>query len=100
MTSRPARSSGGECSRACTSARLSPAQKTSRRASLLELAANDEVCYVSQASPERVPGDEGTLHLVLLDEFHDRILVHAEGVLDQVDVCAVRADFLGLARPA
>ena len=55
---------------------------------------------VGHASPERVPGEEGALHLVLLDELHDRILVQAEGVLDQIDEGAVRADVLGLARPA
>eukprot|EP00964_Phaeocystis_antarctica_P083399 scaffold52462_cov71-Phaeocystis_antarctica.AAC.3 len=70
------------------------------RASLLELAAHDEVRDVRHASPERVPGEEGALHLVLLDQVHDLTLVQAEGVLDQVDERAVRADVLGLIRPA
>ena len=51
---------------------------------------------VGQASPERVPGEEGALHLVLLDELHDLVLVPAEGVLDQVDERAVREDVLGI----
>ena len=70
------------------------------RACLLELAAHNEVRDVREASPERVPGEEGALHLVLLDEAHDRVLVQAQGMLDQVDDPAVRADVLGLARPA
>eukprot|EP00964_Phaeocystis_antarctica_P002315 scaffold1202_cov61-Phaeocystis_antarctica.AAC.5 len=70
------------------------------RACLLELGARDEVRDVRDASPERVPGEEDALHAVLHDEVHHRILVPAEGVLDQVDERAVRVDLLGLARPA
>eukprot|EP00964_Phaeocystis_antarctica_P075079 scaffold46291_cov67-Phaeocystis_antarctica.AAC.8 len=65
-----------------------------------ELGAHDEVRDVGDASPERVPGEKGALHLVRLDEGHDRILVQAEGVLDQIGVRAVRVDLLGHARPA
>ena len=70
------------------------------RACFVELAAHGEVRDVRDASPERVPGEESALHLVMPGQGHDRILVPGEGVLDQVDVRAVRADVLGLARPA
>eukprot|EP00964_Phaeocystis_antarctica_P015685 scaffold8686_cov57-Phaeocystis_antarctica.AAC.2 len=70
------------------------------RACFVELAAHGEVRDVREASPERPPGEESALHFVKPGQGHDRILVPGEGVLDQVDVRAVRADVLGLARPA
>eukprot|EP00964_Phaeocystis_antarctica_P016606 scaffold9145_cov62-Phaeocystis_antarctica.AAC.2 len=71
------------------------------RACLVELAAHGEVRDVRDASPERLPGEESALHhSVKPGQGHDRFLVPGEGVLDQVDVRAVRVDVLGLARPA